>query len=199
MPDLSPYSTFKTRLVAGFALLIASLAALIAWKVYSDYSSTRAAAYTNTEGFARAMSAHVASEMRVVDLSLLRASEALGRLGELGLKDKARVRQSLALAASVADASFWVLFLDQRGVGVAASNNLAVAGVSYGDRLYFSSRVDKCDGGLYVGAPEVGRVSKRKLFFLSRAVCSPGGAFLGVVAAPIDASAIAKVFASSLF
>ena len=145
------------------------------------------------------MSAHVTSEMRVVDLSLLRSAEALDDLSSTELRNTGRFRQALAISAGVADANFWVIFLDPSGNGVAASNNLAIAGVSYADRPYFKERAGACDRGLYVGAPEVGRVSKRKLFFLSRAVCAPNGSFLGVVVAPVDASALASVFSSARF
>lgn len=145
------------------------------------------------------MSAHVASEMRVVDLSLLRSAETLDDLSAVDLGDPGKVRQALATSAGLADSHFWVIFLDRSGKGVAASNNLAVAGVSYADRPYFKERAGACDRGLYVGAPEVGRVSKRRLFFLSRSVCAPNGAFLGVVVAPVDAGALAAVFASARF
>ena len=193
------YGAFKTRLISGFALLIVALAALLFWKIYAQYNSARVNAYTQTEGFARAMSAHVASEMRVVDLSLLRATEALDELAPAQLQDRAKVRQTLALSASVADSNFWVFFTDAQGRGVASSNNLHVAGVSFADRAYFSDRSHQCDSGLTVSAPENGRVSKRLLFFASRPVCSREGAFIGMVVAPIDASALAKVFSSAMF
>lgn len=193
------YASFRARLIAGFALLVALLAGMLFWKMYSGYNAERAAAFSQTKSFAQAMSAHVASEMRVVDLSLIRSSEALGELDAETLKNGLRVRQVLALSASVADADFWIHFVSLRGFGVVASNGLSIAGVSYADRPYFKASVGRCDSGLYIGAPETGRVSKRKLFFLSRAVCSPSGVPLGVVVAPVDASAIAEVFGSALF
>lgn len=199
MPKLPVFSSFRTRLIGGFALLISLLSVLILWKIYTEYNNARSAAFTQTEGFARAMSAHVASEMRVVDLSLLRSAEALDDLSRSELRNIGRVRQVLATSASVADDNFWVIFLDPTGKGVAASNNLAVTDVSYVDRPYFKERAGVCDRGLYVGGPEVGRVSKRKLFFLSRAVCAPNGEFLGVVVAPVDATALAAVFTSAMF
>lgn len=199
MVEIPIFLSFRARLIAGFAMLIGLLAVLLSWKIYTEYNNARAAAYTQTEGFVRAMSAHVTSEMRVVDLSLLRSAEALDDLSATELRNTGRVRQALAISAGMADANFWVIFLDPSGNGVAASNNLAIAKVSYADRPYFKERSGACDRGLYVGAPEVGRVSKRKLFFLSRAVCAPNGAFLGVVVAPVDASALASVFSSARF
>lgn len=193
------YAAFRIRLIAGFALLVALLAALLFWKIYTGYSAERAAAFSQTKSFAQAMSAHVASEMRVVDLSLIRSAEALGALDEKTLKNTFRVRQVLALSASVADTNFWIHFVDLRGEGVVASNGLSIAGVSYADRPYFKASTGQCDSGLYVSAPETGRVSKRSLFFLSRVVCSTNGVPRGVVVAPVDAGAIAEVFSSALF
>lgn len=193
------YASFRTRLAAGFALLVLLLTALLAWGIVSGYRSQRAAAVSQTRSFAQAMSAHIASEMQVVDLSLLRSADALGRLDRATLRDRARVRQILALSASVSDANFWMHLVDADGFGVVASNNLAINGISYADRPYFTAHAGRCDDSLFIGAPELGRVSKRKLFFLSRSVCTPGGVPLGVVVAPVDARALATVFDSALF
>jgi diguanylate cyclase (GGDEF)-like protein/PAS domain S-box-containing protein len=199
MTKKTTYASFRARLIAGFVLLVALLAALLFWKINSGYNADRAAAFSQTKSFAQAMSAHVASEMRSVDLSLIRSAEALGALDAEALTKLPRVRQVLALSASVSDANFWVIFVDNRGFGVAASNNLQVAGVSYADRPYFKASAMRCDSGLVVGGPEIGRTSKRHLFFLSRAVCSPTGALLGIVVAPVDSRALAEVFGSALF
>lgn len=154
------YASFRSRLIAGFLLLVALLAALLFWKISSAYDAERAAAFSQTKSFAQAMSAHVASEMRSVDLSLIRAAEALGSLDGAALANVSRVRQVLALSASVSDAHFWINFVDTRGFGVAASNNLRIAGVSYADRSYFKVSAAGCDSGLIIGGPEMGRKSK---------------------------------------
>jgi diguanylate cyclase (GGDEF)-like protein/PAS domain S-box-containing protein len=193
------YARFRSRLILSFSLLIALLAALMFWKISSEIQSDRDAAFAQTESFARAMSAHMESVTRVIDLSLLRSSEALGALDREALKNSARARRLLALSASSLDASFWVHFIDAQGIGVAASNGLPIAGVSYADRSYFKVHLGGGATGLYVGGPEIGRVSKRRLFFLSRGVFGPKGEFLGVVVASVDATAIADVFANAMF
>ena len=71
--------------------------------------------------------------------------------------------------------------------------------MSYVDRPYFAAHAKAVDAGLFVGAPQVGKVSRRRLFFLSRAVRSPTGRPLGVVAAPVDAGVLAGVFQNALF
>jgi hypothetical protein len=111
----------RIRLIASFSLLIALLAALMFWKISSGIQAHREAVFVQTKSFARAMGSHVDSDARVIDLSLLRAAEALGVLGPQPLSDQARTRQVLAVSASVSDASFWIHFVDSRGKGVAAS------------------------------------------------------------------------------
>lgn len=193
------YSAFKCRLVFSFSSLAALLGALMLWKICSGIQADREAALSQTRSFAQAMAAHVASQARVIDLSLLRSAHALGELDASALRDAPRCRQILALSASVSDKGFWLHFIDAQGVGVAASNGLAIAGVSYADRPYFSTHRRNNEAGLFVGAPEVGRVSGRRLFFLSRGVYSPEGNFLGVVVASVDAAELADVFAHALF
>lgn len=193
------YSVFRFRLIVGFGLITVLLALLVVWKVYSEYAAARAAAFTQTGGFARAMSAHVLSEMRVAEVSLLRAAEAIDDLAPVDLARPERIRVLLASSASVSDTHFWIHFIDTKGVGVAASNGLPILGVSFADQPYFAPVQGKCDGRAFVGAPDRGRVSKRPLFFVSRAVCSPTGNFLGVLVAQIDASAIAQMFTSARF
>lgn len=193
------YAKLKSRLTISSLLLLALLGALIFWKIGAGIRADRDAAFSQTRSFAQAMAAHVASQVRVVDLSLLRAAEALGDLDAAGLKDPRVASQILALSASASDKSFWIHFLDAEGTGVAASNGLPIAGVSYADRPYFFVHRRNNEAGLYVGAPEKGRVSGRRLFFLSRGVFSQEGNLLGVVVASVDAAVLAEVFSSALF
>ncbi|WP_081934143.1 cache domain-containing protein [Massilia sp. 9096] len=195
----SSYAQFKKRFILSSSLLIALLAALISWKIAAGVQADRDAALDRTRSFSRAMSAHVESEMRVIDLSLLRSAEALEALGAQALKNKQRAQQILTTSASDSDTSFWIHFIDAHGVGVAASNGLPIAGVSFADREYFRTHLKDDGAGLYVGEPQWGRVSGRRLFFLSRGVFSPEREFLGVVVASVDAAAIASVFGSALF
>lgn len=193
------YARFKSRLTISSLLLVGLLGALIFWKIGAGIRADREAAFSQTRSFAQAMAAHVASQVRVVDLSLLRAAEALGGLDAPARKDPGLAGEILALSASASDKSFWIHFLDAEGAGVAASNGLPIAGVSYADRTYFSVHRRNNEAGLYVGAPEKGRVSGRRLFFLSRGVFSETGDFLGVVVASVDAAGLAEVFSSALF
>jgi diguanylate cyclase (GGDEF)-like protein/PAS domain S-box-containing protein len=190
---------FKSRLMLSLGLLVLLLAALTLWKVCAGIEADREVASTQTRSFAYAMSAHVGSQLRVIDLSLARSAAALSDLDMSTVRSPETAARVSATLASASDASFWINFLDSDGRGVAASNGLSVAGVAYEDRKYFTVHRRDSDAGLYVGAPEVGRVSGRRVFFMSRAVFSPSDDFLGVVVASVDASALARVFSNALF
>lgn len=180
-------------------LLFALLGALTLWKVYAGIEADRKVASTQTRSFAHAMTAHVSSQLRVVDLSLASSAAALSELDISTVRSPQATAHVSALLASSSDASFWINFVGADGKGVATSNGLPVAGVSYGDRMYFTVHRRDSDAGLYIGAPQVGRVSGRRVFFMSRGVFSRSGAFLGVVVASVDASALAGVFSNALF
>jgi diguanylate cyclase (GGDEF)-like protein/PAS domain S-box-containing protein len=115
------------------------------------------------------------------------------------LSSLAAIRGILAPSGGAPDQNFWTIFIDAQGIGVTSSNNLPVQGISYADRPYFKAHLGPKDRGLYVDGPEIGRVSTRPLFFLSRRVVSSAGKLIGVVVAPIDAGVFARVFKNALF
>ena len=195
----SKYVAFRRRLIIGFCLLIALLILSMSWKIYTSYENDRKTARSQTKNFVQAMSAHVIGALQFIDLSLASSADAIKGMNVDSVSTPETIRQLLLSAGRISDSNFWVIFIDAQGRGVAASNNLPISGVSYADRPYFSSHVQNVDNGLFIGGPEIGRVSKRRIFFLSRRVTSPSGKFLGVVAAPVDASAFATVFANALF
>ena len=193
------YVKFRRRLVTGFCLLVILLILSLSWKIYSSYETDKATARSQTKNFVQAMSAHVIGSLQFIDLALTSSADAIKGLSVDSTTSPEAIKQLLFTSSRMSDANFWVIFIDAEGRGVAASNNLPISGVSYADRPYFSSHAHGVDAGLFIGGPEIGRVWKRRIFFLSRRVTSATGKFLGVVAAPVDASAFANVFANALF
>lgn len=187
------YLQFRRKLVVGYAVLCALLVSLLSWKYVADYHADRNAAVALTENSARAMAAHVEEIIDAVDQPL--RSSAL-RIAALDGKPMTAETIAPLLAASsrASDSRYWLLFIDAAGKGVVASNNLPVAGISYADRSYFREPAATRGDHLFIGGPRIGRVSKRRIFFLSRRVESASGQFLGVVAAPVDAWRVANVF-----
>lgn len=195
----SSYLKFRRRLLTGFCFLVALLILSLSWKIYTSYETDRKTARFQTSNFVQAMSAHVVGALGFIDLTLASSAAAISGLNIDSAPAPEAIRQLLLASGRLSDANFWVIFIDAQGNGVAASNNLPIGGVSYADRPYFSAHARSANVGLFIGAPEVGRISKRRIFFLSRRVISATGKFLGVVAAPVDASAFATVFANAMF
>lgn len=193
------YATFKWRLILSSFFIVALLTMLIFWKIYAGMQSDRQAAFSQTNSLAQAMSAHVSSRLRVADLSLLRAGETLGEMDTSLLENEQQTQRVLSLSASVSNADFWIQFLDVGGKAIASSNGTSNADVSYADRKYFSIHGVQDPARLYLGAPEYDRSSGKRVFFLSRGVHAPNGAFRGVVVAVVDAAALADLFGNALY
>lgn len=187
------FKKFRRKLLLGYGALFALLVALLAWKTISAGRTERQAAIAVTSHSASAMAAHVTELADAIDQPLSNSASAIAALGQSPLTP-AIVKPMLAASFLASDSRFWLLFIDANGTGVVASNGLAVTGVSFADRPYFREHALHRNLGVFVGAPVIGHVSKRRIFFLSRRVESANGAFLGVVAAAVDAGRIADVF-----
>ena len=187
------YVQFRRKLVVGYIVLCALLASLLGWKYASGYRADRAAASAVTENSARALVAHVEEIVDAIDQPLRMSAARIAALDGKPLTAET-IAPLLAAASNGPDSRFWLLFIDANGKGVVASNKLAVGGVSFADRAYFRDPAASRANRLHIGPPAIGRVSKRRVFFISRRVESASGKFLGVVAAPVDAWHVANVF-----
>lgn len=78
----------------------------------------------------------------------------------------------------------FLTFIDPTGNAIATSIGNSVIGAK---------------GKLFIGEPLIGKISKKKLFFLSHRVESAKGEFLGVVAAPMSVDSYVQVFENSRF
>jgi diguanylate cyclase (GGDEF)-like protein/PAS domain S-box-containing protein len=167
---------------------------IVAWQLVYSANEREEAVRLQTQHYARAMSAHVLYSMQLADVSLLGFANAIKALPK---------RDSPELIASVLSAgrtsfhgTFWLAYIDSNGKGVASSNETSVLGYDFSDRDYFQAQ-KKPDQGLFVGGPAIGRVTSRRVFFISRRVESADGKFMGVLAAPLDAAHYAEVFDNS--
>ena len=161
----SNYVKFRRRLITGFCLLVALLILSLTWKIYTSYETDRKIARSQTKNFVQAMGAHVVGALQFIDLSLAGSADAIRALNVDSTPSPEAIKQLFLTSGRMSDANFWVIFIDAQGRGVAASNHLPISGVSYADRPYFSSHTHGAENGLFVGAPEIGKVSKRRVFF----------------------------------
>ena len=186
------YYRFRRKLALGYLALGALLIGILAWKTVSAYRAERISAISVTAQSASAMAAHVTELIDAVDQPLKDSARAIAALGALPLTPE-NVTPMLATSSLALDSRFWLLFIDVKGRGVVASNGLNVQGVSFGEQPYFKAPAAG-QTEIFIGAPDIGLVSKRRVFFLSRRVESKRGEFLGVVAAPILAQRVADFF-----
>ena len=193
--DHQGYYQFRRKLAAGYFGLSLLLLALLGWKISEANRASRAADLAMAGMVAKSMAAHVAELMDAINLPLVKSAQAIGELPEQDLAP-AKVGAVLSSALGTADSRFWLFYVNAQGEGVVANNGMAVQGLSFNDKPYFFELA--AGGDYFLGAPNVGRVSNRRLFYLSRRVVSPFGAFRGVAVAPIDAEKVAGVFQLSL-
>lgn len=198
--DTVGYQAFKRWVIGATTIVLLLIALLLGWKVNAAYEKMQAAAVMQTQTFARAMEAQIAYSINFTQLSLSSFANALKILPVNAIERADAVQRMLSAPGVEFSSEFWMLFIDRDGIGVAASNNYAVKGVSYRDRDYFQAHIDgKYGDDFYIGEPDLGRVSKRRNFFLSKRIVNADGVFIGVLAAPIDASRYAAFFDTARF
>ncbi|MDO8931369.1 MAG: PAS domain S-box protein, partial [Rhodocyclaceae bacterium] len=195
------FTQFRGRLIGGMVLLFLSLAAIVAWRVYDAATERDEAARVQVQTFVKAIEAHVHHTVKYVDLSVQGLSNALKLLPPEQLQSGDTIRRLIANQSGTVSSDFWLVAIDSRGMGIAASaQDIPVQGVSYADRDFFQVHTAAgADVGLFVGQPLEGKVTKRRFFTLSRRVEDRNGRFFGIVTAPIDARVFASFFSDSRF
>jgi diguanylate cyclase (GGDEF)-like protein/PAS domain S-box-containing protein len=187
-------------LITGL-LSMASLAiAVVVSQFRISYLERERSIQSQTEQYVKAMEAHVVNSVQSVDLSLIGFANAIKVLPAKQSRSTATMTYLLSSRESTFNSDYWITFIDPKGDAVATSIGTNVLGVSYADRDYFKVHIDNASRGkLFIGEPSIGKVSKKRLFFLSRRVETAKGEFLGVVAAPLNVDRYVKVFENSRF
>lgn len=199
-PRSPAYLRFRRRLITGLLLMAALAIAVAVSQFRTSYAERELAERSQTEHLVKAMEAHVSYSIQSVDMSLIGFANAIKVLSAKQSRSPETVATLLALPGSSFNSDYWITFIDANGTGVATSTGDPVAGISYADRDYFKVHVnDAMQGRLFIGEPVLGKVSKQKLFFLSRRVENAKGEFLGVLVAPLNAERYATVFENSRF
>lgn len=193
-PLITSCLQFRRRLVLTFVAVNLLLLGLIGYYIHHEHRISRDTARKQTQTFVLAMDAHVRHVVRSIDLSLNAFGNALRLLPREQAASFEAVQDLIAPATSLLDEDFFLIFVDAKGKGMASSNRLPVRGVSYADRHYFTSHAANPNLGMLISPPAMGKVSKKRSFFISRRVVSADGEFLGVITAVIDASSLASVF-----
>lgn len=164
------------------------------------YLERELAVRTQTEHYVKAMEAHVLYSIQSVDLSLISFANAIKVLSAKQSRSPETMTDLLSSRGASVNSDYWITFIDPKGNAIATSIGNSVIGASYADRDYFKIHLgNSYKDKLFIGEPAVGKISKKRLFFLSRRVETAKGEFLGVVAAPVNVDRYVTVFENSRF
>jgi signal transduction histidine kinase len=191
--SLGEYPAFRRKLLAGSGVLIALLVLAFLWTLYGAIQKDRQAARVQTKTFARAIDSHVSYTIESMNLSLASFANAAQALSSEGNLDVMLIERLLSRSRDI-NGHFWLMFIDSKGMGVAASNEIDVYGLSFADRDYFMAHLGGNDRKLYVSVPHIDPMTRRPLVAISRRVENGAGKFLGVIVAPINAKSFAAMF-----
>jgi diguanylate cyclase (GGDEF)-like protein/PAS domain S-box-containing protein len=174
--------------------------AVVVSQFHTSYVERELAVQSQTEHYVKAMEAHVIYSIQSVDLSLIGFANTIKVLPAKQSQSRETISALLSSRGSSFDSDYWITFIDPKGNAIANSTGSDITGTSYADRDYFKAHVDNSSKGkLFIGEPSIGKISKQKLFFISRRVESAKGEFLGVVVAPLSIERYVKVFENSRF
>lgn len=194
------YLRFRRRLIAGLLSMAALAIAVVISQFRTAYLERELAVQTQTEHYVKAMEAHVLYSIQSVDLSLISFANAIKVLSAKQSRSPTTMTDLLSSRGASVNSDYWITFIDPKGNAIATSIGNSVIGASYADRDYFKIHLSNSyKDKLFIGEPAVGKISKKRLFFLSRRVETATGEFLGVVAAPVNVDRYVKVFENSRF
>lgn len=171
----------RAQLYALATLLLALVAALwlVTYRmVEQERESTLASASRESANLAKALEEHVARTFLAADAVLRNLKsrlEANDPPDEGRLKETLRTQQPILTALGATDATGMVTVIAP-----------SAAPFSIADRAHFQAHTARDTGELYIGPPQIGRVSGKWSINVSRRINRPNGAFGGVVVAGID-------------
>lgn len=194
------YLRFRRRLLLGFLTLTGLCAAVLGRHIYVSHADRQAAALAQTQALTHAIAAHVTDSIRLVDYAASGFVQHFQALPPRQAHSAEVMRELLRSQIAASGDDFTLMYVDARGIGVAASGPVPVQGVSYAERDYFRSQAGAGSApGPYIGAPVVAKGSGRRLFMLSRRVLDAQGQFMGVVVGLMNAQHLAAMFEQARF
>jgi PAS domain S-box-containing protein len=200
-PDLSTeYWRFRRRLLAGFLIVACLTIAAMGWRIHSSYVERENAATLQTQTVAHSIAAHLTDAIELADYAVAGFAKDFKVLPQKKIDSAAAIAELLSNRAPAINQDFSMLFIDASGVGVASSNQAAVAGVSYAERDYYRALGGmQDDPGLFIGEPMQAKASARRVFTLSRRVHDGQGRFKGIVVGMMDAARLAAILTNARF
>jgi PAS domain S-box-containing protein len=183
------HDPFTKRLLATTAALIMLVWAMLLLDLWRVHEERLGNARDQTENLTRAVSERVVRTVKIADIILREAAEALR--GPRPPMAPAEVERILRGIDPHTSDILSLLFIDAEGHGFASSNPAVPAQQSFADQETFRIHVSHPETGLFVGPPTVGGAWGERVLVLSRSVEGTQGGFIGIVAAAIRVDELA--------
>ena len=174
--------------ILGIILILSILLIIGIWTaIYLDARDKReaavSAALTNMDNISRTYEREIFVVLRVFDqITKLVKFEFESRNGAIDLRrliDQTVVKSNDVIVIAV---------VDRNGEIIADTLSVQQNKVNIKDRAHFKVHVSKDDGQLYIGAPVIGRVSRKESVNMSRRLNFADGSFAGVVVIAVPPS-----------
>jgi signal transduction histidine kinase len=182
-----------TLAVVAANLFVCAVIAISLEASYRVYLQRAAVISHNTN---RLVSQSIASEIDRIDMGLGVVQDEYARQRADGRVDPARLKELLRRQFERLPMSDGLRLADAQGRVLYGSDASLPAGITIADRDYFVRLRDDPAAQLVVSRPMQGRISGKWILVFARRVGGPGGAFEGVVFAPVAIDWFDRKFAA---
>jgi len=192
----SEFHSFKFRLFIGCSAIFLLAIAASAWKIATDYKAAVETTVSQTHNLVLAIEAHVVSDIDKMKAPLDALVTTIMMRKADGMLTPSEVKAILTSPLLPSTSNYWFTFINADGIGVASSKELSVMGISFNHRDYFNAQKNQSNDSIFIGEPNIGKVSLTRNYFISKRVEDAQGGFLGVIVAVVDTTALVKVLSS---
>lgn len=195
----SEFHPFKFRLFIGCSAIFLLAIAAAAWKIATDYKAAIKTTVSQTHNLALAIEAHIVSDIDKMKAPLDALATTIMMRKADGKLTPSEVKAILTSPLLPSTSNYWFTFINADGIGVASSKELSVIGVSFNHRDYFNAQKNHSNDSIFIGAPNIGKVSLTRNYFISKRIEDAQGGFLGVIVAVVDTTPLVKVLEQFLY
>lgn len=189
----------QRKLIAILGTVVFIVVPLVAYLIWSGYTVAIHNAETTTRNYAAILEARLDATLRRADADLL---EFANMIPVAALRQQAVPRYARELKAELDQHLInfkevgGLLIFDSHGDMLYSSTSVSASNVNVSDRSYFRQLRDKPRAGLVFSEVITGRVTKRPIIVIARALTDERGSFSGVVIATLQLEHFQTLFMS---
>jgi PAS domain S-box-containing protein len=189
-------SGLSRSIMAGGAVLVMAILALVGHGLHSAYSETLRQSSDNADNLAHVIETQTQHAVESTDLGLRMLAAAASLSQSRGLSQNEAVREQMLQAAVALSHVRAFFILDELGRMTVDTDSYPAPLLDFSDREYFTAHRDNPDRELFISASIVSRTSGKPFLALSRRIERPQGGFGGVIVAAIDTQYFENVYSS---